>query len=123
MNLYINYLKEAFKLCLSYIKEDTWNKIKAAAIKALIAFKDVLWNELKDTVHEQALLALKAAENYYNAEQVKIKKNELISQVVESLKLPLIIKPFRGLMKSYISKKVEDIFQEAFHKGYEFLTD
>ena len=73
MNLYLNYLKEAAKLCLSYIKEDTWDKIKAALLKALDAFIKVLWNELKDTVREQALLALQTAKTYYEAEQVKVK--------------------------------------------------
>ena len=43
MNLYLNHLKEIAKLCLSYI---TWDKIKAALMKALDAFIKVLWNEL-----------------------------------------------------------------------------
>lgn len=123
MNLYLNYLKEATKLCFSYIKEDTWDKLKAALLKALEAFIKVLWNEIKDTVREQALLALQAAKTYYEAEQVKIRKSELISQVVDSLKLPIIVKPFKGLLKSYINKQVEKIFQEAYYKGYEFLAD
>lgn len=123
MNVYLNYLKGAVKLCLSYIEKDTWDKIKVALLKALEAFIKVLWNEIKDTVREQALLALQTAKTYYEAEQVKIKKSELISQVVESLKLPIIAKPFKGLLKSYINKQVEKIFQEAYYKGYEFLTD
>ena len=122
MNLFLTYLKEALKLYWFYIKRNTSEKLKEALLKALEAFKNTLWNEVKDTVYSQTLSALQAAEAYYKTEQVKIKEKELISQIVDSLKLPLVLRPFKGLMKSLIIKKIEEIIQEALKNGQEFLS-
>lgn len=122
MKQYLLLLKQAFQLLIEYFKEDTWDKIKAAFIKAFDAFKEILWNELKETVREQAEIAVKTAEEYSKSEQVKIKKEELISQIVDSIKLPFIFKPFKGMLKSYINKKVEAVIQLAIEKGHDFLS-
>lgn len=123
MDLYLNGLKEAFKFIVAYIKTNMGTKIKEASLKALVAFKDALWKELKNTVHEQAFLAIRAAEVYYSAEQVKVKKKELVSQVVDSIKFPVVLKPFKGLMKSYLTKRVDNLIQGAIQKGYTFLAE
>jgi len=121
MNIILTWFKEGIKVYYTYIKENLWEELKAALLKALASFKDTLWKEMKDTVQEHLLRALQAAEVYYNAEQVKVKEKELVSQVIDTLKLPLVVRPFKGLMKSYLTKKVEELIQEAIKAGYGFL--
>ena len=119
----LSYLKEVLKFCFLYYKAKLKDKIRTAIFKAVIAFKETLWKEIKSTVQEQALMALKAAEKYCNAEQVKVKKEEIISQIVDKIKLPFILKPFKKLMKNFLNKKVEEIITDALKKGQLFLAE
>ncbi len=122
MNLDTSYFKKALTYCLSYLKENIGTKFKSALHNAAKAFKEVLWNELKTDVYNQAILALQAAEAYYKTEQVKIKKEKLIIHILDKVKLPFFLKPFKGLLKNLIISKIEEIFNEGIHKGYEFLN-
>lgn len=120
MNKYIAIIKETLRILFKHLGRE---KVKDAFKKASEAFKEVLWKEIKVVVYEQALLALEAARDYCNQEQVKLKKEELISQVFEKIKLPLLLRPFKKLLKGYINQKVEEIISSALQRSHDFLTE
>lgn len=122
MGAYSVYLQKILSFLTEYWKKYLWEKVHVALLKSLETFKDALWDEVKDSVREQAKVALENARAYYNQEQVKVKKEQLISQIVDKVKLPLLLKPFRKLIKNYINTKVEKVILDSLQKGCDFLS-
>lgn len=118
--MYMNF-SSICKLCIEYVKDFVLIKIKPVFLEALKSFKDNLWKELKEIIHDQIVELLKFAEESYSSQNIKIKKDKLIEDIINKIKLPLIFKPFKKLLHSYISKKVEEVIQELFEKGHEFI--
>ena len=122
MGAYSVYLQKILSFLTEYWKKYLWKKVHVALLKSLETFKNALWNEVKDSVREQAKVALETAKAYYSQEQVKVKKEQLISQIVDKVELPLLLKPFKKLIKHYISTKVEKVILDSLQKGCDFLS-
>ena len=49
------------------------------------------------------------------------KKEQIVDLILAKAKLPIVLKPFKGLIKRAILKKIDEILHNIFGKGFELL--
>lgn len=104
-------MKETLKLL--------WIKIKAWLL-ALAAnlwedyLKDALKAQLDDLIHR----GINYVNAYYKSEDYEKKKEEIVNFIFKNIQLPLILKPFKGLVKAILITSIE----KQIEKGIEALN-
>ena len=84
-------------------------KLTIIKIKAwLLAVASNLWEDyLKDTLKEQIDSSISRGvdliESYHDSEDYEKNKDRIIDFVFKNVELPIILKPFKGLIKAILS--------------------
>lgn len=81
------------------------------------AFIDTLWEFLQEDVILSARKSLKIIENYLNSTDGLDKKKYIVELIMEKIKLPLPLKPFKFLVRKMVQDKIDDIIETLIKKG------
>lgn len=112
-------LKELFQKLISYCSKEV---IKEAFLKALEAFKDTLWKEIKEEVHNVAKEVISEAEAFLTSVEAQEKEEAILNAIMEKIQLPFILKPFKGIIRNIIKGKLEAFVEETLNKGKDLLA-
>ena len=99
-------------------------KCKAALKKALEAFVKALWRELKEELKNQAIIGIMKAQEYCLSEEARIHEEFVLDYAMRHIKLPVVLKPFRGLIRSLLKSRIEKLVHSLLfenEKVQEFL--
>ena len=101
-------LKGMWKVLWNYICGELLEKVKEALPKAVKAFKDTLWAEIKNEVHACAVEVLTDAEKFLTSVEGQQKEEAILDMIMAKIELPLLLKPFKGLIRKIIKSKLEN---------------
>ena len=103
--------------------KETWKealKVAWVEIKAwLLALAANLWEDyLKDKLREQInsliVRGVNLAHTYHESEDYKKKKEGVFDFIFKNIQLPIVLKPFKGLIKAILSNNIEKQIDKAF---------
>lgn len=110
--------------------KETWKealKIAWVETKAwLLALAANLWEDyLKDKLREQInfliVRGVNLARAYHESDDYQKKKEAVLDFIFKNIKLPIILKPFKGLIKAILSSNIEKQIDKAFGIADEFV--
>ena len=110
-----------FEEIVREFKENLLPRAKEAFKKAIKAFLETFWSYIKDEVILSARRSLKIIEALIQSPEIKESKEAIINLIMLKIKLPLILKPFKGLVRSMISNKIDEVLTTILGKGFEIL--
>jgi hypothetical protein len=106
--------------------EEVFEELKVKLLEGLKeawkAFIDTLWEFLKEDVILSARKSLKIIENYLNSTDGQDKKQYIIDLIMEKIKLPLVLKPFKFIVRKMVQDKIDAIIKELGEKADLYLT-
>ena len=109
---------DKFKL---FYKEYLQDKVREGLKLAFEAFYKTLWDFIKEDVLKAMYDSLKAIEAIVNSKKGQDKKEEIVDLIITKVKLPIVLKPFKGLVKKVILKKIDKLLHKVLGKGFELL--
>ena len=110
--------------------KETWKEaLKIAWVKTkawLLALAANLWEDyLKDKLREQINFLIVRGVNlvrtYHDSDDYQKKKEAILDFIFKNIKLPVILKPFKGLIKAILSSSIEKQIDKAFGIADEFV--
>lgn len=110
--------------------KETWKEVlKIAWIETkawLLALASNLWEDyLKDKLREQInfliVRGVTLARAYHDSDDYQKKKEAVLDFIFKNIKLPVIFKPFKGLIKAILSSNIEKQIDKAFGIADEFV--
>ena len=110
--------------------KETWKEaLKIAWVKTkawLLALAANLWEDyLKDKLREQINFLIVRGVNlvrtYHDSDDYQKKKEAVLDFIFKNIKLPVILKPFKGLIKAILSSNIEKQIDKAFGIVDEFV--
>lgn len=110
--------------------KETWKEVlKIAWIETkawLLALVANLWEDyLKDKLREQInfliVRGVTLARAYHDSDDYQKKKEAVLDFIFKNIKLPIILKPFKGLIKAILSSNIEKQIDKAFGIADEFV--
>ena len=110
--------------------KETWKEaLKIAWVKTkawLLALAANLWEDyLKDKLREQINFLIVRGVNlvrtYHDSDDYQKKKEAVFDFIFKNIKLPVILKPFKGLIKAILSSSTEKQIDKAFGIADEFV--
>ena len=112
----IDVLRSLGRKFISYFKSRLLNKLKDGFMKALASFKETLWEEVKGEVIACAQEVVADAKKFFESEEAKNKEDVIVEAVMAKVKLPFVVKPFRGIIKRILKTKIEETVQNLLSK-------
>ena len=106
---------------INYYKEHLQPKVREALKLAACAFFTTLWDFLKEDIILSARKSLKLIEEIVHSPKGREKKAQIVELIMLKIKLPLIAKPFKGVIKKMVSNKIDEIVETLLGKGFEVL--
>lgn len=97
-----------------------WNTIKTFCavvlkdkikdlIKDLIAEgKKYIWKKIEKEIKEGAIRAIELIEAYLASDEGKVKKETIANIVMSKVELPVVLRPFKNLIKKKFLEKIEE---------------
>lgn len=120
----VTIAKGAWEKFLFYVKTELWCELKDMGLKALAEFKEFLWNKIKADVKACAQQIIKDAEVFLTSVEAEQKKEAILDAIMAKIDLPLLLKPFKKLIRNIIKGKLEAAAKSAIEKGKEiFFTE
>ena len=114
-------LKKAGAAVLAYLQAKLFDKVKAAFLKGLAAFRDILWEELKDDIVACAKETVAEAEVFLASEEAETKKELILDAIMIKIELPIVLRPFKGIIRRILKAKLEDLVKDLLAKAKELL--
>lgn len=101
--------------------KEIWNELKEKLVKGIKAtckeFLAILWDFVKDDVILSARKSLGIISTYLTSTEGLDKKEKIADLIMSKIKLPLPLKPFKGLIRKLIIKKIDEIVHDLINKG------
>lgn len=110
-----------FEKIVKWYKENLQEKVREGLKLAVKAFFDTLWNYIKKDAILSARKSLKKIEETVNSNNGTEAKKKIIELIMSKIKLPIVLRPFKGLIKNAIGKKIDEILRTVLNKGFELL--
>lgn len=110
--------------------KETWKEaLKIAWVKTkawLLALAANLWEDyLKDKLREQINFLIVRGVNlvrtYHDSDDYQKKKEAILDFIFKNIKLPVILKPLKGLIRTILSSSIEKQIDKAFGIADEFV--
>ena len=105
------------KEILSTLKDKLLEGLKVAGQ----AFIETLWEFLRDDVILSARKSLELLKELVKSDAGQIKKAFIVDIIMQKIKLPLVFKPFKGLIRKMLADKIEETVIDLIEKGQEFI--
>lgn len=115
-------VKELLKRAGIWLKNRLWERAKSALLKAWDSFKETLWNEIKDEVKACAIELILDAEKYLTSVEAQQKEQLIIDILMSKIELPLVLRPFKIIIRKMLKNKIEETVQSLLNKGKEFIA-
>ena len=106
-------MKEYFKTLL--IKVRAWLLALASNLWEYY-LKDTLKAQIDELVHK----GINKVNAYYKSEEYDKKKEEILTFIFDNIKLPFMLKPFKGLIRSILVNSIEKQIEKALEKLNKF---
>ena len=103
------YVSSYFTHYLLPILKDTLNKTKNY-------FIDLLWASVKDEFARAAKSAIEFVERFLDSPNYKEKEEAVIDVLFQNVDLPLVLKPFKPLLKKIFRNKVRRLVEKNLKK-------
>lgn len=107
---------------LFYIKTELWGEIQTVLLKAVKEVKEFLWAKIKEDVKACATQIIKDAEAFLTSVEAAEKEEAILDAIMAKIELPLLLKPFKKLVRNIIKGKLEDLVKATLNKGKEIVT-
>ena len=101
---------------LAYFTHYLFPIIKESFLRAKDYFIDILWDSVKGEFATSAKSAVEYIEKYFNSLEYKEKEKEIIDLLFKNVDLPLLLKPFKPLLKKILNKKVNKLIRKYLKK-------
>ena len=112
----LDLLKKYGLMLVAYFKDKLLDKIKEAFNASKKEFLDRLWNSIKDDLKADLNSTVEVINEFLNSSSYKEKEEAVISTLMANVKLPLFLKPFRGLIKNALKSKIRKLVEKALKK-------
>ena len=106
---------------LFYIKTELLEEVKNVCLKACEEVKNFVWEKIKADVKTCAAQIIKDAESFLASAEAEEKKKAILDAIMAKIELPLILKPFKGIVRNIIKGKLEDLIKTVLDKGKELV--
>lgn len=101
--------------------KEVWQELLKKLIEGFkIAGKEflrILWDFTQDEVILSARKSLGIIKSYLESSNGVKKKQEIIDLIMLKIKLPVILKPFKGLVRKLVEDKIDEIIKELLGIG------
>ena len=114
-------LKQTINEAQQYLKEELLPKVIEGFKHAFCVFIETLWKCLREEVIESAKKSLVLIKTIWESAEIKEKKKAILEIIMLKIKLPIVLRPFRGLIKNLISNKIDNILNELIDKGFKAI--
>ena len=112
----LDLLKKYGLMALAYFKDKLLDKVKEAFNASKKEFLDRLWDSIKDDLKADLNSTVEVINEFLNSSSYKEKEEAVISTLMANVKLPLFLKPFRGLIKNALKSKIRKLVEKALKK-------
>ena len=103
----------------------TLKELKEKALKALKQageeFIKRLWELLKNDIIARAKQSLTLLKELVKSEEGQAKKAFIVDIIMDRVKLPIVLKPFKGIIRRILADKIEEAVIGLIEKGQEFI--
>ena len=106
---------------LFYVKTELWSEIGKVCVEAWEKIKEFLWTKIKEDVKACAVQIIKDAEAFLTSVEAAEKEEAILDAIMAKIELPLLLKPFKKLVRNIIKGKLEDLVKAALGKGKELV--
>ena len=89
-------------------------EIKRGLRVAAQAFCRALWEEIEGHVLLSARKSLGIIKSYLESTDCTDKKEYIVNLIMTKIKLPLVFRPFKGLIKNMVREKLDEIIKKIF---------
>ena len=107
---------EGFYFMVSYIVSYLIPRIKEEFTKSKTEFFENLWNHIKNDIHNCVKDAIHHVEEYMKTAEYETRENEVVDVIFKKVKLPLVFRPFKGILKKMFKNKVRALVAENLRK-------
>ena len=109
-NTILNAVKTFFLIFL----KDKCKEILAEVIKEI---KEHIWEIIKKEITEAIQETISIIKAYLDSNEGKAKKEAIATIIFEKVKLPVLLRPFKGLIKKKFSDKIDELTVEILRKA------
>lgn len=116
------FFKFIWAQIVNFFKAELLDLCKSAFKKGMNAFKEAVWAELKDDVNASIKAAIGHVEVYFHSTEARVKEEAILDTLLEWIKLPLLVRPFKKLIKNIIRDKVNALVEKTIADAKEKLV-
>ena len=84
------------------------DKIKDLIKDVITEGKKYIWKKIETEIKEGAIRAINLIEAYLASDEGKAKKETIANIVMSKVNLPVVLKPFKNLIKNKFLEKIEE---------------
>ena len=106
---------------IAFYKENLQQKVREGLKLAAKAFMDTFWTYIREDVILSARKSLKLITALMTSPEAKEKKEAIIDLIMLKIKLPIVLRPFKFIVRNMISNKIDEVIKELLGKGLEVL--
>lgn len=106
---------------VAFYKENLQQKVREGLKLAAKAFMNTLWTYIREDVILSARKSLKLIAALMTSPEAKEKKEAIIDLIMLKIKLPIVLRPFKFVVRNMISNKIDEVIKELLGKGLEVL--
>lgn len=109
-------LKQAGKYILSYFTQFLWPVIQNALNQTKEYFINILWDSVKDQFADIAKSTVEFIERFFDSPDYKEKEKAIIDTLFQNVDLPILLKPFKPILKKVLKGKVRKLIGKYIKK-------
>ena len=114
-------IKELLTRAGIWLKNRLWERLRGVFIRAWDSVKETLWSEIELEVRACARELILDAETFLTSIEGQQKEQIIIDILMSKIELPIILKPFKGIVRRILKSKIEETVQGLLNKGKEFI--
>ena len=103
-----------FEELTTYLKENLVPRIKEGFVIAGKSFINIFWDYVKDEAVLSARKSLKLITALMTTPEAEKKKQEIVDLIMLKINLPVVLRPFKGLIRKLIVNKIDEILHKIF---------
>ena len=115
-NAFQKFLAWCWWYFYGYFQAFLFPQIKEAFLEAKDKFLEDLWSRIKDDVHEHAEQAMEHVKEYVESTNYEVREKAAIEAIFKKVNLPIVLKPFKPLIKHIFKQKVRALIADSIKK-------
>lgn len=116
--------KEIFLKIAQFYKENLQEPVREGFRRAVRACLKTFWDYVKEYVIDSARKSIFLIESFLISDSGKEKKEAIVELIMSRIQLPVVLRPFKFLIKKILRDKLDDVLNGALDKvrGLKFLA-